>query len=46
MRVEQLLTKDVLACSPSHGLKCAPQSLRQGDCGMVLGTAKVVWWVR
>ena len=35
MRVEQLLTKDVRACSPSHPLNCAAQILWESDCGIV-----------
>ena len=35
MKVEQLMTKDVRACRPSHPLNCAAQILWEYDCGIV-----------
>ena len=35
MNVEQLMTKDVRACRPSHPLNCAAQILWEYDCGIV-----------
>jgi CBS domain-containing protein len=35
MKVEQLMTKEVRACSPSHPLNCAAQILWESDCGIV-----------
>ncbi|HBZ69648.1 MAG TPA: hypothetical protein DEP35_07945 [Deltaproteobacteria bacterium] len=35
VQVEQLMTKDVRACRPSHTLNCAAQILWEYDCGIV-----------
>jgi len=35
VKVEQLMTKDVRACRPSHPLNCAAQILWEYDCGIV-----------
>jgi CBS domain-containing protein len=35
MKVEQLMTKEVQACRPSHPLNCAAQILWEHDCGIV-----------
>ena len=35
MKVEQLMTKDLRACRPSHPLNCAAQILWEYDCGIV-----------
>ena len=35
MKVEQLMTKDIRACKPSHSLNCATQILWERDCVIV-----------